>query len=76
MNFQELSIQQKKFLQNPENTSIKARKAALIKLKSAIKTREKDILEALFQDMQKSDFEAFSSEIGFVYQEITHTLKH
>lgn len=76
MNFSELSLLQIKFLQNAKNQPIDARKNALLKLKSSIQEREKDIITALYADMQKSDFEAFSSEIGFVYQEITHTLKH
>lgn len=33
-------------------------------------------MDALFRDLRKSPEEAFSTEIGFVYAEITHTLKH
>lgn len=76
MNFSELSKAQIEFSKNTQNQSIAARKSALLKLKSTIKNRESDIMNALYQDMQKSDFEAFSSEIGFVYQEISHTLKN
>ena len=76
MDFYKLRADQQAFLSNGENTSISARKAALLKLKSAIQQRESAIIQALYADMQKSEFEAYSSEIGFVYQEISHTLKH
>jgi len=48
----------------------------LKKLKQAIRTYEKDIIEALHNDMQKPEFEAYTSEIGFVYAEINDTIKH
>ena len=76
MDFYKLRADQQAFLSNGENTSISARKAALLKLKSAIQQRESAIIQALYADMQKSEFEAYSSEIGFVYQQISHTLKH
>ena len=76
MDFYKLRADQQAFLSNGENTSISARKAALLKLKSAIQQRESAIIQALYAYMQKSEFEAYSSEIGFVYQEISHTLKH
>lgn len=52
------------------------RKQLLQDLKSAIKMHESEIMQALYDDMQKSDFEAYSSEVGFIYQEISHTLSH
>ena len=76
MDFYKLRADQQAFLSNGGNTSISARKAALLKLKSAIQQRESAIIQALYADMQKSEFEAYSSEIGFVYQQISHTLKH
>ena len=76
MDFQQLRLSQENYLSVSENTAISARKKALNQLRDAIKRRESEIIEALYADMQKSDFEAYSSEIGFIYQEISHTLKH
>ncbi len=76
MNFLEIRNSQEAFLFKPSNTDISARKSALRALKAAIKERESQIIAALYADMQKSEFEAYSSEVGFIYQEISHTLKH
>jgi len=62
---------------NQGNTlSYSFRKEQLKKLKAAIKQNEKDILEALHADMHKPAFEAFTSEIGVLYEEIDFMLKH
>ncbi len=76
MNFQEIRNSQEAFLSQARNTEISARKSALRALKTAIQERESQIIAALYADMQKSEFEAYSSEVGFIYQEISHTLKH
>ena len=48
----------------------------LRRLKAALKQNEERILEALHTDLRKPAFEAFSAELGFLYAEIDHTLKH
>lgn len=48
----------------------------LKKLKSVLKANEEDILEALSKDLNKPAFEAYASELGFVYDELNYTLKH
>lgn len=52
------------------------RKGALNTLKKAIQRREKEIVAALYTDLRKNEFESYGTEIGFVYSEISHTLKH
>ncbi|WJY28903.1 MULTISPECIES: aldehyde dehydrogenase [Sporosarcina] len=52
------------------------RKAMLNRLKEAIEAREKAIEEALYQDLRKSPFEAYVTEIGFVLSSIKHVLKN
>ncbi len=52
------------------------RKAQLIQLKKAILANEAAILQALYQDLHKSAEEAFATEIGFIYKEISHTISH
>ena len=37
---------------------------------------EQEILDALYQDLNKSPFEAYAAEIGIVKEEIRYTLKH
>jgi len=54
----------------------KFRKEQLRKLKKGIKKYESEILEALSNDMHKPAFEAFVSEIGFMYEEIDHLIEH
>lgn len=48
----------------------------LKKLKNLIKNYEAEILDALAADLAKPRFEAYASEIGFMYAEIDHTLKN
>lgn len=48
----------------------------LKKLKEAIKKYEKEILEALYKDLRKSEFEAYSTEIGFVLDSIGFMMKN
>ncbi|MBQ9942388.1 MAG: aldehyde dehydrogenase [Christensenellaceae bacterium] len=48
----------------------------LKKLRSAIAAYEGRILAALREDLGKADFEGYATEIGVVYSEISHTLKH
>jgi aldehyde dehydrogenase (NAD+) len=50
--------------------AIDFRIAALKKLKNSIKKYEKEILNALYRDLGKGEFEAYSTEIGFVLDSI------
>lgn len=52
------------------------RKEQLLRLKKAIQASESAILQALHQDLRKSPEEAFATEIGFTYKEISHTISH
>ncbi|MCW3107396.1 MAG: aldehyde dehydrogenase, partial [Segetibacter sp.] len=52
------------------------RKEQLQILKKAIKKYEQQIMDALFKDLHKSQEESFTTEIGFVYAEISHAIKH
>ncbi|HMC97308.1 MAG TPA: aldehyde dehydrogenase family protein, partial [Flavobacteriales bacterium] len=56
--------------------SYAARRDALGSLGKALKNNEAAILEAMRLDMGKPTFEAYMSELGLVYAEIAHTLKH
>ncbi|MCY9672489.1 aldehyde dehydrogenase [Bacillus pumilus] len=66
-------FQKQKVFQKP---LIEERIRLLKDLKAAIKQHEKDILQALAHDLHKSEQEAYTTEIGMVYEEINHTIKH
>ncbi|MEH7203247.1 aldehyde dehydrogenase [Bacillus safensis] len=66
-------FQKQKVFQKP---AVKERIRILQDLKAAIKQHEKDILQALAHDLHKSEQEAYTTEIGMVYEEINHTIKH
>lgn len=48
----------------------------LEKLKSAIENYEDEIMEALKKDLGKPKFEAYTAEIGIVYQEINYAIRN
>jgi aldehyde dehydrogenase (NAD+) len=45
-------------------------------LKEAIKKNEKQVLDALWADLHKSEFEAYETEIGIILDEINYVMKH
>jgi acyl-CoA reductase-like NAD-dependent aldehyde dehydrogenase len=53
-----------------------ARKQNLTKLRNAIEVNQREISAALAEDLGKSAFEAFSTEISFVQEEITIALQN
>lgn len=67
---------QKDYYQSGQTKPLKHRIEALTYLKSTIKSHEKDILAALYNDLHKSEFEAYMTEIGILYSEIDYTIKH
>lgn len=52
------------------------RKQLLNDLYKGLQKHEDNLLEALRKDLRKSSFEAFSNELGILYREISHSLKH
>jgi aldehyde dehydrogenase (NAD+) len=66
----------KKYFHTGITKDISFRIRQLKKLKEAIKKYEKDILSALYKDLRKSEFEAYSTEIGFVLDSISYMIKN
>lgn len=64
------------FFDEGNTRSYEFRITQLNRLKNMIKNNEKEILEALYLDLHKPAFEAFTSEIGIMYEEINYTIKH
>ncbi|MDL4840003.1 aldehyde dehydrogenase [Aquibacillus rhizosphaerae] len=48
----------------------------LKQLKSVLKKEEEKLITALFRDLNKSEFDAYTTEIGIVYTEIDFFIKH
>ncbi|MBS4219965.1 aldehyde dehydrogenase [Bacillus sp. FJAT-49711] len=75
-NYTPLITKQKSFFRTETTKKIDYRLNALQKLRMAIKNNEQEIINALRADLNKSEFEAYTSEIGFVLQELRFTIKH
>ncbi len=65
---------QKSFFASGKTREISFRLKALKRLKAAIRKHEDQLLDALYSDFHKPPFESYASEVGFIYQEIKHTL--
>ncbi|GAA0341841.1 aldehyde dehydrogenase [Bacillus carboniphilus] len=75
-NIHSLITQQKAFFHMGKTKKLAFRLDALEKLRGAIKNNEDKLLQALKLDLNKSEFEAYASEIGVVLEEIRFTIKH
>ena len=67
---------QKIYFESNETKSVSFRKQQLKRLYSVIKKYEADIFLALKTDLNKSEFEAYETEIGMVYEELKYMIKH
>jgi aldehyde dehydrogenase (NAD+) len=67
---------QRDFFSAGTSRDVEWRKSQLRLLKKVIKSKEADISAALRADLGKSEFEAFTSEIGFLYEEINVALRN
>ena len=68
--------EQRHFFDSGVTKDVQFRKAQLQFLKETIKKYEKDVLQALYLDLHKSEFEAYSNEVGIVYDSISYLVKH
>jgi aldehyde dehydrogenase (NAD+) len=75
-NYSDLISQQKAFFHTHQTLSLSFRVDALNKLGQAVRKYEDELLQALKADLNKSELEAYSSEIGIVLKEIGFVLKH
>jgi aldehyde dehydrogenase (NAD+) len=63
------------FFRTGKTLDIEYRKDSLKKMKSVIEKYESKVFDAFWEDLRKSQFEAFGTEIGMVYKEIKHHVK-
>lgn len=75
-NFSLILNHQHDFFRMNKTLDVNFRIQQLKKLKALIIKNEKTIYEALKKDLNKSDFESYISEVGFVLGEINYTIKH
>jgi len=73
---QEKIQKQKEFFNTNKTKDISFRMLHLLKLKEIIKEKEEKIIEALGKDLGKSSFEAYTSEVGFVLESLSYTIKN
>lgn len=59
-----------------EKTEYGVRARRLYALWDALKAREDALIEAFDKDFGKGSFETYTTEIGFLYNDIRHTLSH
>lgn len=71
-----LVASQRKFFLTERTRSYQYRIEQLRVLRNMIEKYEKEIYQALKQDLNKSQFETFTTELGFLYNEIKHTENH
>ena len=76
MNYADILQQQKTFFNSHATKDLDFRKAQLQKLKKVVKSNEKLLYDAIYQDFGKSEFETFGTEISFVYKDIDYYLKN
>ncbi|WP_260199803.1 aldehyde dehydrogenase [Cloacibacterium normanense] len=76
MNYADILQQQKTFFNSQATKDLDFRKAQLQKLKKVVKSNEKLLYDAIYQDFGKSEFETFGTEISFIYKDIDYYLKN
>ncbi|MEB1809071.1 MAG: aldehyde dehydrogenase [Bacillaceae bacterium] len=74
--YENLLQMQKDYFYSGVTHDVNFRIKQLKKLKKALKANEKKLSEALRKDLNKSDFEAYLTEMGVLYSEISETIKH
>ena len=67
---------QRDFYFSGTTKDIQFRKQQLMNLKKTIKKYEAQVIEALALDLRKSEFEAYATEIGIVYDSISYFVKN
>ena len=66
----------RKFFESGDTRNVSFRKKQLRLLRKAIRKNEDAIMEALARDLKKPPFESYAGEIGILYTEIRHVLRH
>ncbi|KGP93228.1 aldehyde dehydrogenase [Pontibacillus chungwhensis BH030062] len=76
MRIHDLVQHQRTFYYTESTKPFSFRREQLNNLRNMIEEHEQSIIEALYKDLHKSEFESYTTEIGFLYSEITSALKN
>lgn len=68
--------QQRDFFHTGKTLPYAFRLTQLKKLKAVVRFYESEIIKALHQDLNKSEFEAYATELGVFYKELNYTIRH
>ena len=71
-----LLAKQREFFLSGKTLAYKTRKTNLEKLYRMLKDNEDRIIDALHEDLGKSSFESYATEIGIAYSEIRYLMKN
>ncbi|UHA74570.1 aldehyde dehydrogenase [Paenibacillus sp. 481] len=74
--FHEVFAQQQAYFRAGRTLHVNERRQALITLQAAIRRMEQPIMQALQQDLGKSQGEAYMTEVGVVLDEVRMAIKH
>jgi aldehyde dehydrogenase (NAD+) len=69
-------LHQQAYFKTGETRSLEFRLEQLKKLRTAVVNHEQEIVDALYKDLKKSEFESFGTEIGQLLKEIDHAIKN
>lgn len=76
MMIDDIAANLKEFFNTNRTKDVNFRIKQLKNLRDSIKHYEPEIVQALRDDLRKSDFEIYTTEIGFVLKELDYTIKH
>lgn len=76
MDINELVMMQREYYNTGKTRDVSFRLEQLKRLKSSILQNEDKILVALKQDLNKSNFEGFMTEVGILYSELNFAIKN
>ena len=76
MMIDDIAANLKEFFNTNRTKDVNFRIKQLKNLRDSIRHYEPEIVQALRDDLRKSDFEIYTTEIGFVLKELDYTIKH
>lgn len=72
----EIAVRQKEFFNSQKTKSLAFRRARLNDLLQALKKHEKLLVDAIYEDFKKSEFDTITTELALLHREIRFTRKY
>ena len=76
MELKEILKGQRDYFNTGSTRDLACRRKALLWLWDSLQRHEKELLAALWEDLGKSEYEAYATEIAMVYSELRYMLRH